>query len=135
MNSICSCWTDVRLSSRFIREKYSSLPAAVSKEGWCKRLCTPKFMATAPAAAPHRNTSVRVIMQATLGSHDRAKLAFSRRLGLIGGHRGQHIFLCAGVIVGGGILLRHNGFGGETGGVLAFVGNQIAAQQIGRAHV
>src|ERR1039458_1223102 len=129
MDSICSCWTDVRLSSRFIREKYSSLPAAVSKEGWCKRLCTPKFMATAPAAAPHRNTSVRVIMQATLGSHDRAKLAFSSRLGLIGGHRGQHVFLRPGAIVGGRILLRHHRFGRQARGGFAFVGNQIAAQR------
>src|ERR1017187_5819263 len=129
MDSICSCWTDVRLSSRFIREKYSSLPRGVSKEGWCKRLCTPKFMATAPAAAPHRNTSVKVTIQATLGSQDRTQLAFSSRLGLIGGHRGQHVFPRLGALVGGRILLRHHGFGGEAGGVFAFVGNQITAQR------
>src|ERR1035441_5030694 len=128
MDSICSCWTGVRSSSRFIREKSTSLPTAVSKDGWCKRLCAPKFMATAPAATPHRNTRVSVTMQATLGSQERAKLAFSSRLGLIRRHCGQHVVLRPGALIGRRILLRHYGFGREAGGVLAFVGDQIAAQ-------
>src|SRR5450759_4879923 len=102
---------------------------AVSKEGWCRRLCTPKFMATAPAAALPMHTRASVTMQATLRSHDRAKLAFSRRLGLIGCHRGQHVLLGPGGIVGGGILLCHYGFGGEAGGVVTFVRDEIAAER------
>src|ERR1700732_2431497 len=100
-----------------MRSKYRALPAAVSKPGWCSKACPPRFMATAPAAAPQRKTSVKVTAHTILGSHDLAKDAFSRRLGLIGGQRDQHVVLGTGRVEGRGILLGHHRFRRKTSGI------------------
>src|SRR5450432_3108728 len=111
-----------------MRSKYRAVPAAVSKPGWCSRACPPRFMATAPAAAPQKKTSVKVTAQTILASHDLAKDAFSSKLGLIGGQRDQHVVLGTGGEKGRGILLGHHCFRRKTGGILAFPHYQIAAE-------
>src|SRR5471032_2428820 len=111
-----------------MRSKYRALPAAVSKPGLCSRACPPRFMATAPAAAPQRKTSVKVTAQTILASHDLAKDAFSSKLGLIGGQRDQHVVLGTGGEKGRGILLGHYRFRRKAGRILAFPHDQITAQ-------
>src|SRR5258708_7448304 len=111
-----------------MRSKYRALPAAVSKPGWCSRLCPPRFIATAPAAAPQRKTSVKVTAHTILGSHDLEKVTFSSRLGLIGDQRDQHVVMAGSGVKARRVLLGHHRFRRKTGGILAFPHYQIAPQ-------
>src|SRR5579871_3136654 len=104
--------------------RYSLRAPSFQNGGACSDLCTPRFIATAPATTPLRNTSARMHRPAYLGESHTARIAgLSSKLRLIGGQCHQH------PIGGRRTLVSHHGLrGGRGGRVLSFPRHQDGAE-------
>src|SRR5438132_9405672 len=103
-----------------------SLPGSVQKAALCRPLCTPTFMASAPAATPTRNTNPMVTRNAVLGFCMGRVVAVIVPMGLrlVRGQGGEH-----GVWILPGRLLRHDRCGvRRPSGVFGLVRDQIGPE-------
>src|SRR5579862_4322851 len=118
----------VRSSCLATSFRYSVL-ALLSQKGRGWRALWPRFMATAPATAPHRNTNNRAPTPASLGEiHKGLGAVLAITLWLIVREGDQHL-----VRVRGGRAVSHHGLGSRRRGRIGlFTRNQNRAEHCHR---